>query len=107
MTEFRLPDGTKLTSTRQRDGRVRGVDSETHRTVEYFGDENGGKAGRSCKTRQPRQPLVAGWNVFVLLAVCAGNHESGQLPPQQFLAKSGQPGGQRKMFQGMEIRIVA
>jgi hypothetical protein len=59
MTEFRLPDGTKLTSTRQRDGRVRGVDSETHRTVEYFGDENGGRLVADEQTVREVRPRAA------------------------------------------------
>ena len=36
-----------------------------------------------------------GGDIFVLLLIGAGNHESGQLPPRQFLAEGGQPRGQR------------
>ena len=36
-----------------------------------------------------------GGDIFVLLLIGAGNHESRQLPPRQFLAKGRQPRGQR------------
>jgi DNA-binding MarR family transcriptional regulator len=42
-TDVQLPDGTRLTSARQRDGHPCGVDSETHRTVAYLGDDTGGR----------------------------------------------------------------
>ncbi len=64
-------------------------------------DENGGlarqhdrHAGRAGEAGQPGQPLFGGRDIFVLLLIGAGNHESGQLPPRQFLAKRGQPSGE-------------
>jgi hypothetical protein len=42
-----------------------------------------------------------------LLLVGTGNHEPGQLPARQFLAKSGQPRGQRnatfRLFECLEM----
>ena len=65
-------------------------------------DENGGlarqddrHAGRAGKAGEPGQPLFGGRDIFVLLLIGAGNHESRQLPPRQLLAKGGQPGGER------------
>ena len=65
-------------------------------------DENGGlarqddrHAGRTGEAGQPGQPLLGGGDILVLLLIGAGNHESGQLPPCQFLAEARQPRGQR------------
>ena len=65
-------------------------------------DENGGlarqddrHAGRAGKAGEPGQPLFGGRDIFVLLLIGAGNHESRQLPPRQLLAKRGQPCGER------------
>ena len=58
-------------------------------------------SGRSGKTGQPRQPLFGGRDIFVLLLIRAGNHESGQLAARQFLAEGGQPRGQRHAAFGL------
>jgi hypothetical protein len=58
-------------------------------------------SGRSGKAGQPRQPLFGGCDIFVLLLIRAGNHESGELPSRQFFAKSGQPRGQRDAAFGL------
>ena len=65
-------------------------------------DEHGGRlrqhdrlAGGTGKAGQPGQPLVRRRDIFVLLLVGAGNHESGQIAPRQFLAEGRQPRGQR------------
>ena len=52
-------------------------------------------AGRAGEAGQPGQPLFGRRDIFVLLLIGAGNHESGQLAPRQFLAEGGQPRGQR------------
>ena len=57
--------------------------------------QNDGHAGRSGEAGQPGQPLFGGRDIFILLLIGAGNHESGQLAPRQFLAEGGQPRGQR------------
>jgi hypothetical protein len=56
---------------------------------------------RSGEAGQPRQPLFRRGDIFVLLLICTGNHESGQLPSQQFLAKGRQPRGQRNAALGL------
>ncbi len=51
--------------------------------------------GGSGEPGEPGQPLFRGRDIFILLLIGAGNHESRQLAPRQFLAKCRQPGGQR------------
>ena len=63
--------------------------------------QHDGHAGRSGKAGQPGQPLFGRRDIFVLLLIGAGNHESGQLAPRQFLAKRGQPRGQRDAAFGL------
>ena len=71
-------------------------------------DEHGGlpgqhdrHAGRAGKAGQPGQPLFGGGDIFILLLIGAGNHESGQFPPRQLLAEGGQPRGQRDAAFGL------
>ena len=71
-------------------------------------DEDGGlpgqddrHAGRAGEAGQPGQPLFGGRDIFILLLIGAGNHESGQLAPRQFLAEGGQPRGQRHAAFGL------
>jgi hypothetical protein len=52
-------------------------------------------AGRAGEAGQPGQPLFGGRDILVLLLIGAGNHEPGQLPPRQLLAKDAKPRGQR------------
>ena len=55
-----------------------------------------------------------GGDIFVLLLIGAGNHEAGELAARQFLAKCGQPRGQRDaafgvfecLEMGFEHRLV-
>ena len=42
-----------------------------------------------------------GGDIFVLLLIGAGNHESRQLAARQFLAEGAQPGGQRHAAFGL------
>ncbi len=49
--------------------------------------QHDGEAGRTGKAGQPGQSLLGGRDIFVLLLIGAGNHESGQPAPRQFLAK--------------------
>ena len=63
--------------------------------------QHDGHSGRSGETGQPGQPLFGGRDIFVLLLIGAGNHESGQLAPRQFLAKRRQPRRQRDAAFGL------
>ena len=49
---------------------------------------------RTGETGQPGQPFFRWGDIFVLLLIRAGNHESAQVSPRQFLTKRGQPRGQ-------------
>jgi hypothetical protein len=49
--------------------------------------QHDGKARRAGKAGQPGQPLFGWRDIFVLLLVGTGNHESGQFPARQLLAK--------------------
>ena len=49
--------------------------------------QHDGKPGGAGKAGQPGQPLFGRRDIFVLLLVGARNHESGQFPARQFLAK--------------------
>jgi hypothetical protein len=53
------------------------------------------------KPVHPRQPLLGGRDIFVLLLIGTRNHESGQLPPRQFGAKGGKPRRQRHAAFGL------
>ena len=63
--------------------------------------QHDGHAGRAGKAGQPGQPLLGGRDIFVLLLIGAGNHESRQLAPRQFLAECGEPRGQRDAAFGL------
>ncbi len=63
------------------------------------------KPRRSGEAGQPRQPFLGRRNIFILLLVCAGDHEAGQLPPRQFLAECGQPRRQRNAAFGFFERL--
>ena len=69
--------------------------------------QNDREAGRTGKAGEPGEPLFRGRDIFVLLLIGAGNYESGQLAPRQFLAKGGQPRPQRhaafRLFECLEI----
>ena len=58
-------------------------------------------SSRSGEAGEPGQPFFRWRHIFVLLLICAGNHESAQIPPHQFLAKRGQPRGQRHAAFGL------
>ncbi len=58
-------------------------------------------SGGSGEPGQPGQPLFRWRDIFILLLIGAGNHESGQLAPRQFLAKCRQPRGQRDAAFGL------
>jgi hypothetical protein len=64
-------------------------------------------AGRSGKAGQPGKPLFGRRDIFVLLLIGAGNHESGELAPRQLLAECGQPRTQRhaafRLLKGLEV----
>ncbi len=64
---------------------------------EYRGllGQDDSRAGRTGEAGQPGQPLFRGRDILVLLLIGAGNHESRQLAPRQFLAEGGQPRAQR------------
>ena len=60
-----------------------------------------GHAGRAGKTGQPGQPLLRRGDIFILLLIGAGNHESSQLAARQLLAEGGQPRTQRDAAFGL------
>ena len=63
--------------------------------------QDDGKAGRAGEAGQPGQPLFRRGDIFILLLIGAGNHESRQLPPRQLLAEGGQPRAQRHAAFGL------
>ena len=62
-------------------------------------------SGRAGEAGEPGEPLLRGRDIFVLLLVGAGNHESGQVAPRQLFAKGGQPCGQRHAAFGFFERL--
>ncbi len=63
--------------------------------------QHDGQTRRAGEAGQPGQPLFRGRDIFVLLLIGAGNHESGQLAARQLLAEGGQPRGQRDAAFGL------
>ena len=84
--------------------RVAAVDE--HRGLAGQHDSHAGRAG---KAGQPGQPLLGGRDIFILLLIGAGNHESRQFPPRQLLAERAQPRGQRDpafgLFECLEMGL--
>jgi len=69
--------------------------------------QHDGEARRAGKAGQPRQPLLGGRDIFVLLLVGARHHEAAQVVFRQFLAKRGQARGQGNaglgLVEGLEV----
>jgi hypothetical protein len=79
-------------------------------------DENRGllrqhdrQAGRTGEAGEPGQPLLGRRDIFILLLIGAGNHESRQLSARQLLAERRKPGGQRDpafgLFECLEMGL--
>ena len=71
-------------------------------------DEHGGlRVSTIAMPAEPVKPVSQasrsseGGDIFVLLLIGAGNHESGELAPRQFLAECGEPRGQRDAAFGL------